>query len=155
MISAYWVVDDSPPIIIIFFRWCGESKWGPGLECWLCLSWGDVGRRRTSGVLSFNIFEFYLCLEFSKIYEIFSWFVMTIGKLWTPLIYYYCIKDCVEFIMRLLRRFEIDFHLWSCWRLSFGCVGRHVYEWQVVILQATRVWGVTFGIRARLEFCIL
>ena len=34
---------------------------------------------------------------------------MTIGRLWTPLIYYYCIKDCVEFVMRLLRRFEIDF----------------------------------------------
>ena len=25
------------------------------------------------------------------------------------MIYYYCIKDFVEFVMRLLRRFEIDF----------------------------------------------
>ena len=66
-------------------------------------------RRRTSDVLSFNVFEFYLYLEFSKIYEIFSWFVMTTGRLWTPLNYFYCIKDCVEFVMRLLRRFEIDF----------------------------------------------
>ena len=50
--------DNSPPIMIIFFRWCGESKWGPGLDWWTCLSWGDVVRRRTFDVLSFNFFEF-------------------------------------------------------------------------------------------------